>query len=159
MSQLKILYLEATEADAESIGSIVNIVREVQSGRTVASVERLAAPLRLVEPAADESRPPPALPAAKRVYKARKPREVKEATAPAAKAHSRAPEGGRATNAAQVIFTHIGKGGKVDKNKLAVAIYGGTEAKQITKVNNMLSYLVRTGKLTKSTDGSYSRVS
>ncbi len=47
MSSLKILYLEAQEADAESIGSIVNIVREVQSGRTVTSVQSLAAPLRL----------------------------------------------------------------------------------------------------------------
>jgi len=54
MSKVRILYLEADEADAESIGSLVNIVREVQSGRVVAatSVAELPAPATEAPPLA-----------------------------------------------------------------------------------------------------------
>lgn len=145
MSQLKILYLEATEADAESIGSIVNIVREVQSGRTVTSVQSLAAPLRLVEPAADESSPPPALPKARRIYKPRPPK----ATAP-----TKPSDRKRAGNAGDTILAALRKSSRPDLGKLALAIYG--DASKTAKVKQVLGYMVVRSKIKSNGDGSYS---
>lgn len=143
MSSLKILYLEAQEADAESIGSIVNIVREVQSGRTVTSVERLAAPLQLAAPA-DEPAPPLALPKAKRVYKPRPPK---------ATASSDTGERKRAGNAGGTILAALRKSSRPDLGKLALAIYG--DASKVAKVKQVLGYMGAKGKIKNNGDGTY----
>ncbi len=141
-NRVSILYLTADNADADVVGSLVGIVREVQGGR---SLESLAAPLRLVEPAADESSPPPALPAkAPRVYKPR-PSKASATIEPGTSK--------RAGNAGGTILAALRKSSRPDLTKLAAAIYG--DASKTAKVKQVLGYMAGTGKIKSNGDGTY----
>ena len=136
-SKVRILYLEADNADAESVGALVGIVREVQKGGgALPSVNELAtatagALLAETDPA------PAALPAkTKRVYKPRAPK-----AAPVDGATRKRVQGA----GDQVIAFVRSSKGRPDWAKVAQAIYG--DATKTTKVRQLARQLVATGKL------------
>lgn len=140
-NRVSILYLTADNADADVVGSLVGIVREVQGGR---SLESVAAQL---EPARDEPAAPPlALPPKER--KARKPRAPKATEAGALPA-----KGARAGGAGAAILAALRKNARPDLIKLATAIY--SDGTKTAKVKQVLGYMAGTGKIKSNGDGTY----
>lgn len=141
-NRVSILYLTADNADADVVGSLVGIVREVQGGR---SLESVAAQL---EPARDEPAAPPlALPPKER--KARKPRALKAAKSPSVPV----AKSGRVNDAGPQLLAALRKNPRPDRRKLAASIYGD-EGKAM-KISQLLSYLTGNGKLKNNGDGTY----
>lgn len=147
MSKVKILYLEASEADADSIGSLVNIVREVQSGREGSAV--FAAGIEPLEP-----EPIAALPAPKRAYKPRTPKP--EAAAPVATTASGAPRQ-RAANVGATIVAAVAKSknGVVNFEALAQQLYGKTDEASVTRARRAVYAAATKGKLVSTGPGKY----
>lgn len=138
-NRVSILYLTADNADADVVGSLVGIVREVQGGR---SLESVAAQF---EPARDEAAAPPlALPP-----KERKPRALKAAKAPSAPVAKSA----RVNDAGPQLLAALRKNPRPDRRKLAASIYGD-EGKSM-KISQLLSYLTGNGKIKNNGDGTY----
>jgi len=146
-NHVRVLYLEAESADAETVGALVGIVREVQNGKSAEQVEPQLEELRV-----RTSSPPPALPA----RKVRRPRQVKATNG---KGHSRLPSGqGRASNAGATVIAALTKNPRPDFAKLSTAIYGNSDKKNITRARNVTTYLARSGKLRDNKDGTYTVV-
>lgn len=141
-NRVKILLLEADNADSETVTALVGIVREVQGG---GGMESAAAPLVLEAPASESSTPPLALPAAKRVYKARPPKQTSAPSEPGDRK--------RAGNAGGTILAALRKSSRPDLAKLALAVYG--DAGKTTKVKQVLGYMAGTGKIKSNGDGTY----
>lgn len=148
-NRVSILYLTADNADADVVGSLVGIVREVQGGRSIESVaQQLAdAPVPTLAPGVERGSPPPALPAI-RSRKPRKPRALKAAEPGALPA-----KGARAGGAGATILAALRKSPRPDLGKLATAIYG--DASKTAKVKQVLGYMAGTGKIRGNGDGTY----
>lgn len=140
-ARVRILYLEADNADADSVGALVGIVREVQGGRSLPSVD--GAPLQL-EQAAEIDSPPLALPS-RRPRKARAPKAAESGALPV--------KGGRAGGAGAAILASLRKSPRPDLGKLAAAIYG--DASKTNKVKQVIGYMTATGKIKANGDGTY----
>lgn len=144
-SKVRILYLEADNADAESVGALVGIVREVQGGRTVPSVDELATATAGALIA--EADAPAALPApkAKRVYK---PRASKSAAAGTGK-------GTRTKGAANDILAAFKTTTTPDRNAMARQIYGDASDASLKRIGRMIWSLASKGRLKSIGDGAY----
>lgn len=139
-NRVSILYLTADNADADVVGSLVGIVREVQGG---GSVERLVTATAPAPEAQNES-PPRALPAPRK-YKARAPKVAKPAPA---------TTDGKGSKGAAVLAA-MATGAPIDRNKLAKQIYGDSSANSLTKLGLAIGYAVRHGRARKNADGTF----
>ncbi len=137
-NRVSILYLTVDNADADVVGSLVGIVREVQGGRGLTTVVEHS-----VTEAVASAEPDPA--AALPAPKAKKRRAPKRPAAPG--------ESKRAGNAGGTILAALRKSSRPDLAKLALAIYG--DAEKTTKVKQVLGYMAGTGKIKSNGDGSY----
>jgi hypothetical protein len=138
-ARVKVLYLEADNADAASVEALVGIVREVQSGRVTARVENMSVELTTAEDA-----PPAQLPAPK-------PRRAKSPGALVA------PRSGRVNDAGPQLLAALRKNPRPDRAKLAQAIYG--DASKHLKIWQLLAYLTSRGKVKANGDGSFTVLS
>jgi hypothetical protein len=136
-NKVRILYLEADSADAETVGALVGIVREVQGGRSISGTVELfeTGPVAeaQIEALTEASEPNPGLAA---------PRKARNASA-----------GGRVKNAGPQLLAALRKSPRPDRIKLAKAIYG--DEGKTAKVSQLLSYLVASGKIESNGDGSF----
>lgn len=137
-ARVKVLYLEADNADAASVEALVGIVREVQSGRVSARVENMTVELQSSEPA-------PALPPAPKVRKPRAPKEAPQ----------RVSKGPRAQGLTAAIVAAVNAAPQPDVNAVAKKVYGDSSAAHVTKVKRGLWSLCDRGVLKKIGDDTY----
>lgn len=140
-AHVRVLMLEADNVDSEGVSALVGVVREFRSGGDVQSVTR--APVRL-EQAPTES-PPPALPAAKRTYKARAPKAEPQ----------RVSKGKRAAGLTPAILAAIKAAPQPNYDAIAREVYGNADATTITKVKRGVWSLCSRGQLRKVGDDTY----
>lgn len=143
-NRIKILFLEAQEADADTVQSLVGIVREVQVGN---SIERLAE-TRGVTGGATMDTEPLALPAPK-------PARVSK---PRAAAPGGSVPRGRASDVGAKAIAYLRKSPRVDYPKLSLALYGSSDPQNVKRSRNVLNRLVHTGKAKSDGAGTYTVV-